>query len=182
MGQWLENWENHGKKWGRWSYYSVVKPIMPTISQVRQRFVKHALCYVEMHLTWLLSINMLMQQRFDLQNAYNKWPLQTVFDASKSVLWSFFAFFAKIWPKNLYFSSKYRICLVWPYYQVTWDDLDLHYGHKTQEMILTNVSDTIRADSLALLALNIEILPADVTKTEIWNIPTLTRPDTISDL
>ena len=31
-------------------------------------------------------------------------------------------------------------------------------------MILTNVSDTIHADSLALFALNIEILLADVTK------------------
>ena len=31
-------------------------------------------------------------------------------------------------------------------------------------MILTNVSDTIHADSLALFALNIEILLADGTK------------------
>ena len=31
-------------------------------------------------------------------------------------------------------------------------------------MILTDVSDTIHADSLALFALNIEILLADVTK------------------
>ena len=39
-----------------------------------------------------------------------------------------------------------------------------YYGHKAQEMILTNVSDAIHADSLALFALNIEILLADVTK------------------
>ena len=32
----------------------------------------------------------------------------TDFDASKSVLGSFFAFFAKIWPKNMYRSSKSR--------------------------------------------------------------------------
>ena len=37
---------------------------------------------------------------------------------------------------------------------------------KAQEMILTDVSDTINADSLALFALNIEILLADVTKPE----------------
>ena len=46
---------------------------------------------------------------------------------------------------------------------MTWDDLDLYYGHKAQEMILTDVSDTIHADTLALFALNIEILLADVT-------------------
>ena len=32
---------------------------------------------------------------------------------------------------------------------MTWDDLDLYYGHKAQEMILADVSDTIHADSLA---------------------------------
>ena len=41
-------------------------------------------------------------------------------------------------------------------------------------MILTNVSDTVRADSLPLFALNIENLLADVTKPEKWNILTLT--------
>ena len=41
-------------------------------------------------------------------------------------------------------------------------------------MILKNVSDTIHADSLALFALNIEILHADVTKPEMSNILTLT--------
>ena len=38
----------------------------------------------------------------------------------------------------------------------------------------TNVSDTNHADSLALFALNIEILHADVTKPEMSNIFTLT--------
>ena len=33
-------------------------------------------------------------------------------------------------------------------------------------MILTNISDTIHADSLALLAFNIEVLLADVPKPE----------------
>ena len=52
------------------------------------------------------------------------------------------------------------------FYLVTRDDLDLYYGHKAQEMIITNVSDTMHADSSGLLALNIEIVLADVTKPE----------------
>ena len=62
---------------------------------------------------------------------------------------------------------------------MTWDDLDLYYGHKAQEMILTDVSDTIHADSLALFVLNIAILLADVTKPEMSNILTLTWPVTL---
>ena len=41
-------------------------------------------------------------------------------------------------------------------------------------MILADVSDTIYANSLALFALNIEILLADVTKPEKFKILTLT--------
>ena len=63
---------------------------------------------------------------------------------------------------------------------MTWDDLDLYYGHKAQEMILTDVRDTIHADSLALFALNIEILLADVTKSEKSKFLTLTWPVTSS--
>ena len=47
-------------------------------------------------------------------------------------------------------------------------------------MILTDVSDTIHADSLASFALNIEILLADVTKPEKSKILTLTWPVTSS--
>ena len=36
------------------------------------------------------------------------------FDASNSVLGPFFAFFAKIWPKNMYYSSKSHFFL-WPF-------------------------------------------------------------------
>ena len=45
-------------------------------------------------------------------------------------------------------------------------------------MILKYVSDIIHADSLALSALNIEILLADVTKPEKSKILTLTGPVT----
>ena len=44
---------------------------------------------------------------------------------------------------------------------MTSDDIDLYYGYKAQEMILTNVRDNIHVDSLALFVLNIEILVAD---------------------
>ena len=70
----------------------------------------------------------------------------TDFDTSKSVIGSFFAFFAKIWPKNMNRSSKSRNFLLDSFYLVTWHDLDLYYGRKAQQMILTNVRDTIHAD------------------------------------
>ena len=96
----------------------------------------------------------------------------------QKVLESFFAFFAKILPKNMYQSSKSRTLLFDLFHLVTRDDLDLYYGHKAHEMILTNVRDTIHANSLALFELNIEILLADVTKPEKSNILTLTWPVT----
>ena len=47
-------------------------------------------------------------------------------------------------------------------------------------MILTDVSDTIHADSLAFFAINIEILLADVIEPEKSKILTLTCPVTSS--
>ena len=78
----------------------------------------------------------------------------------------------------MYRSSKSRFFLFDLFHLVTWDDLELYYGHKAQEMILTDVSDTIHADSLALFALNIDILLVDVTKPEKSKILTLTWPVT----
>ena len=103
------------------------------------------------------------------------WPILML---QKVVLGSFFAFFAKIWPKNMYRSSKLLFFLFDLFYLVTWDDLELYYGHKAQEMILTKVSDTIHADSLTLFAFNIEILLADVSKPKMSNILALTWPVT----
>ena len=111
---------------------------------------------------------------------FSEFCFLTDFDASKSVLGSFFAFFAKIWPKNMYRSSKSRFFFFDLFHLVTWDDLDLYYGHKAQKMILTDVSDTLHTDSLALFLLNIEILLADVTKPEKSKILTLTWPVTSS--
>ena len=55
----------------------------------------------------------------------------------------------------MYRCSKSRIFLFDLFHLVTWDDLGLYYGHKAQEMILTDVGDTIHAAALALFALNI---------------------------
>ena len=46
---------------------------------------------------------------------FSEFCFLTDFDASKGVLGSFFAFFAKIWPKNMYRSSKSRTFFVWPF-------------------------------------------------------------------
>ena len=53
---------------------------------------------------------------------FSEFYFLTDFDASKSVLGSFFAFFAKIWPKNMYRSSKSRIFFAWPFLpgDLTW--------------------------------------------------------------
>ena len=72
----------------------------------------------------------------------------------------------------MYRSSKSRFFL--PLSPGDLNDLGLYHGHKAQEMILTDVSDTIHADSLALFALNIEIILADVTKPKKSKILTLT--------
>ena len=107
---------------------------------------------------------------------FSEFCVLTDFDASKSVSGSFFAFFAKIWPKNMYRSSKSLKKNVWPFHLVPWPVLrSQSTGNDTY-----NVSDTIHADSLALFALNIEILLADVTKPEKSKILTLTWPVTSS--
>ena len=64
----------------------------------------------------------------------------TDFDASKSVLGSFFAFFAKIWPKNMYRTSKSRNFLLdlflpgdlrWPW-PLLWSKSTVNNTYKCQ--------------------------------------------------
>ena len=99
----------------------------------------------------------------------------TDFDAAKGVLGSFFSrSLRKSDLKSCIAALNHDILLFDLFSLENWDDLDLYYGHRAQEMLLRNVSDTIHADSLALFALNIEILHADVTKPEMSNILTLT--------
>ena len=52
--------------------------------------------------------------------AFSEFYFLTDFDASKSVIRPFFAFFAKIWHKNMYHSSKSHF-FVWPFIPETWD-------------------------------------------------------------
>ena len=61
---------------------------------------------------------------------FSEFYFLTDFDASKSVLGSFFAFFAKIWTINMYRSSKSRISFVWPFSP---GDLRCHQCHQWPE-------------------------------------------------
>ena len=108
---------------------------------------------------------------------YFFWPILTL----QKVFWGHFS--RSLWKSDIITciaALNHEIFCLTFFHLVTWDDLDLYYGHKAQEMILTDVSDTIHADSLTLFALNIEILLADVTKPEKSKILTLTWPGTSS--
>ena len=100
------------------------------------------------------------------------------FDASKSVFWSFFAFFAKIWPKNMYRTSKSRHFLLdlflpgdlrWPWL-LLWSKNTVNDTYKCQRHYPCRL--------VGFFVLNIAILLADVNKPEMSNILTLTWPVT----
>ena len=61
-------------------------------------------------------------RHFETLPWFSEFYFLTDFDASKGVLGSFFAFFAKIWPKNMYRSSKSRNFFAWPFLpgDLTW--------------------------------------------------------------
>ena len=141
-------------------------------SRYLQKWLRYSMKHVK---NWHFS------RHFGTLPWFSEFCFLTDFDALKSVLGSLFAFYAKIWPKNMYRSSKSRFFFVWPFSpgDLRWP-WPVYYGHKAQEMILTDVSDTIHVDSLAFFALNIEILLADVTKPEKSKILTLTWPVTSS--
>ena len=75
---------------------------------------------------WDMTENMSKTGTFHvISGLYRDFPnyiFLTDFDASKGVLGSFFAFFAKIWPKNMYRSSKSRNFFYWPFLpgDLTW--------------------------------------------------------------
>ena len=92
-------------------------------SQYFQKWLRYDIKHVK---------NRHFSRHFGILPWFSEFYFLTDFDASKSVLGSFFAFFAKIGPKNMYRSSKWRIFLLDLFYLVTWDDLDLFYGHKAQ--------------------------------------------------
>ena len=113
---------------------------------------------------------------FAILSWFSEFCFLTDFDASKSVVGSFFAFFAKIWPKNMYRSSKSRNFFVWPFSpgDLTWP-WPVLWPQSTG-------NDTYRCQwhYPFQFALNIEILLADVTKPEKSKILTLTWPVTSS--
>ena len=98
------------------------------------------------------------------------WRLKTCFRG-------FFAFVAKVWPKNMYRSSNF---FVWPgVYLVTWDDLDLYYGHKAQEMIQMSVTLSMPIHWLCLRLTSKFYSPMSPSQKSRKKI-TLTRPVTSS--
>ena len=106
---------------------------------------------------------------------FSEFCFLTDFDASKSVLGSFFAFFVRIWPKNMYRSSKSRNFFVWPFLpgDLRWP-WPLLWSQSTG-------NDTYRCQwhyPCRLVGFVCAILLADVTKPEMSNILTLTWPVT----
>ena len=73
------------------------------------------------------------------------WQILTL----QKVFKGFFAFFEKIWPKTC-ITALNPDFLFDLFSLVTWDYLDLYYDHKAQEMISTNIRDTIHATGVVL--------------------------------
>ena len=73
-------------------------------SRYLQKWLKYNIKYVK---------NRHFSRHFATLPWFSEFCFLTDFDASKNVLGSFFAFFVKIWPKNMYRSSKPRNFLVW---------------------------------------------------------------------
>ena len=125
-----------------------------------------------------MSKNRYFSRHFGTLPWFSEFYFLTDFDASKVFYGHFSRSLRKSDPKTCIAGLNHDIFLLDLFYLMTWDDLDLYYGHKAQYMILTNVRDTIHSDSLALFELNIAILLAHVTKPEKSNILTLTWPVT----
>ena len=143
---------NYSVLWKRLQY--VIWQWLIKVCKISSRYLKKWLSYDMKHVKHTLFTSFR-----DLTVIFRVLFFDRILMLQKSVLWSFFAVYG-------HFSQLY-ITIFWfdLLYLVTWCDLDLYYGHKAQVMILTNVIDTIHADSLALFTL--EVLLAHVTKT-IW--------------
>ena len=97
------------------------------VRKISSRYLQNRLRYDGKHVK-----NRHFSRNFGTLPWFSEFYFLTDFDASKSVLGSFFAFFAKIRPKSMYRSSKSRHFLLDLFYPVTWDNLDLYYGRKAQ--------------------------------------------------
>ena len=86
-------------------------------AEILSRFLQKWLRYDIKHVK-----NRHFSRHFGTSPWFSEFYFLTDFDASKSVLGSFFAFFVKIWPINMYRSSKSRILFAWPFLpgDLTW--------------------------------------------------------------
>ena len=89
------------------------------VYKISSRYLQKWLWYDIKHVK-----NKHFSRHFGLDRDFPNFIFLTDFDASKSVLGSFFASFAKIWPKNMYRSSKSRDFFAWPFY-TWWPDMTL---------------------------------------------------------
>ena len=80
------------------------------VYRISSRYLQKWLRYSIKHVK-----NRHFSRHFGTLPRFSEFCFLTDFDASKSVLGSFFAFFAKIWPKNIYRSSKSRKKFVCPF-------------------------------------------------------------------
>ena len=89
---------------------------------------------------WWKLINRHFSCYFGTIQRFSEFYFLTDFDASKSVLGPFFAFFEKIWPKNMYGSSKSRNFLLdlflsgdlrWPW-TLLWSNSTVNDTYKCQ--------------------------------------------------
>ena len=82
------------------------------VHEMSSRYLKNGWDITEnMSKTGTISIHVIS----GLYRHFPNFILLTDFDASKSVSGSFFAFFAKIWPKNMFRSSKLRSFFAWTF-------------------------------------------------------------------
>ena len=72
---------------------------------------------------------------------FSEFCFLTDFDASKSALGPFFRVLLRKSDLETCIAALNHEFFFDLFHLVTWDDLDLYYGHKAQEMILTDVSD-----------------------------------------
>ena len=98
------------------------------VHKISSRYLQKWLKYDRKHVK-----NRHFSRHFRTLPWFSEFYFLTDFDASKGVLGSFFAFFAKIWPKNMYRSSKSRNFFAWPFF-TWWPEMTL-----TSIMVATHI-------------------------------------------
>ena len=93
--------------------------------------------------------------------------------AGQKIFKSHFAFWTKIWPKNIYQTTQTQYFQFDLYDLVTLDDPDLTKGHKSRKRVLRIVPDTIDVLPSALFQDDMAALPSEArndrySKFDIW--------------